>query len=69
MAGERLSKRETNRGFGRGSFCGNGRGNGKGFHSQAPSERDQRDRQEEDWSIPASTGRRDGDIPVSSPTG
>ena len=34
-----------------------------------PSERDQRDRQEEDWSIPASTGRRDRDIPVSSPTG
>ena len=62
---EKLSDRETNRGFGRGSFPGNGRG----FHSQVPSERDQRDRQEEDWSIPTSTGRRDGDIPVSSPIG
>ena len=67
--GERLSKRETNRGFEKGSFCRNGRGNGRGFHSQAPSERDQRDRLEEDWSIPASVERRDGDIPVSSPIG
>ena len=43
---------------------GNGRGNGRGFHSQAPSERDQRDRQEEEWSIPASVGGRGRDIPV-----
>ena len=57
--------RETNRGFGRGSSHGNGRGNGRGFHSQAPSERDQRDRQEEGWSIPVSNGRRGRDIPVS----
>ena len=64
---ERLFERETNRGFGRGSSHGNRRGNRRGFHSQAPSERDQRDRQEEEWSIPASVGRRGGDIPVSSP--
>ena len=37
------------------------------FHSQAPSERDQRDRLEEEWSIPVSVGRRGGEIPVSSP--
>ena len=28
------------------------------------SKRDQRDRQEEEWSIPASVGRRGGDIPA-----
>ena len=38
------------------------------MHSQAPSERDQRDRQEEEWSIPATVGRRGRDVPVSSPT-
>ena len=65
---ERPYERETNRGFGRGSFCGNGRGNERGFYSQAPSERDQGDRQEEEWSIPASNGRRGRDVPVSSPT-
>ena len=65
---ERPFKRETNRCFGRGSSHRNGRGNGRGFHSQAPLERDQRDRQEEEWSIPASVGRRDGDVLVSSPT-
>ena len=64
---ERPFKRETNRGFGRGSSHGNGRGNGRGFYSQAPSERDQGDRQEEEWSIPASNGRRGSDVPVSSP--
>ena len=61
---ERPFKRETNRGFGRGIFHGNGRGNGGGFHTQAPLERDQRDRQEEEWSIPASIGGRNGDVPV-----
>ena len=35
--------------------------------SQAPSDKDQRDRQEEEWSIPVSVGRRGGDIPLSSP--
>ena len=64
---ERLFERETNRGFGRGPSCGNGRGNGRGYHSQAPSERDQRDRQEEEWSIPVSVGRRGRDVPDSSP--
>ena len=59
---ERPSKRESNRGFGRGFSHGNGRGNGRGFHPQVTSERDQRDRQEEEWSIPVSVGRRGGDI-------
>ena len=61
---ERPFERETNRGFGRGFSHGNGRGNGRGFHSQAPSERDQRDRQEEEWSIPVSVGGRGEDVPV-----
>ena len=43
-------------------------GNGREFYSQAPLERNQRDRQEEEWSHPASDGRRGRDIPVSSPT-
>ena len=41
-----------------------GRGKRRGFHPQATSKRDQRDRQEEEWSIPASVGRRGGDILV-----
>ena len=65
---ERPFKRKTNRGFGRGSSHGNGRVNERGFYSQAPSEIDQGDRQEEEWSIPVSNGRRGMDIPVSSPT-
>ena len=66
---ERLFEKETNHGFGRGSSHGNGRGNGRGFYSQTSSERNQRDRLEEEWSIPASDGRRGRDIPVSSPQG
>ena len=42
----------------------NGRGNRRGFHTQVPSERDQRDRQEEEWSIPVSVGGRGRDVPV-----
>ena len=61
---ERLFERETNREFGRGFPHGNGRGNRRGFHFQAPSERDQRDRQEEEWSIPVNVGGREGDVPV-----
>ena len=45
-----------------------GRGNGKGFYSQTPLERNERHRQEEEWSSPASDGREGRDIPVSSPT-
>ena len=58
---ERPFKRETEglEGF----SSGNGRGNRRGFYSQVPSERDQRDRQEEEWSIPASVGRRGEDVP------
>ena len=46
-----------------GFFHGNGRGNGRDSH-QVTSERDQRDRQEEEWSILASVGRRGEDIPA-----
>ena len=55
---ERPFERESNGGFGRGFSHGNGRGNRKGFHPHATSERDQRDRQEEEWSIPVSVGGR-----------
>ena len=65
---ERPFERETNRGLGRSPSHGNGRGNRGGFYSQAPSERDQRDRQEEELSIPVSIGRRGRDVPVSFPT-
>ena len=51
-------ERETNGGFGRGFFHGNGRGAVREAH-QTTSESEQRDRQEEDWSIPASIERRD----------
>ena len=59
---ERPFERESNGGFGRGFFHGNGRGNERGFHPQVTSERDQRDRQEEEWSILASVERRGGDL-------
>ena len=62
---ERPFERKINRGFGRGFSHGNRRENGRGLHSQATLERDQRDRQEEEWSIPASVGRRGKDVPVS----
>ena len=65
--GERPFEREAIQGFGRGSFHGNGRGNGRGFYTQAPLERNQRDRQEEEWSSPASDERGRRDVPVSSP--
>ena len=59
---ERPFDRESNGGFGRGFSHGNRRGNGRDSH-QITSERDQRDRQEEEWSVPASVGRRE-DIPA-----
>ena len=55
-------------GFGRGSSQGFGRGNGRGFYSQGPLDRNERHRQEEEWSSPTSDGREGRDIPVSSPT-
>ena len=61
---ERPFERELNGGFGRGFSHGNRRGNRRGFHPQVTSKRDQRDRQEEEWSIPVSVGRRGGDIPA-----
>ena len=61
---KRPFEREANRGFGRGFAHGNRRGNGRGFHPQATSERDQRYRLEEEWSIPVSVGGRGRDIPV-----
>ena len=62
--GERLFERKAIQGFGRGSSHGNGRG----IYSQAPLERNQRDRKEEEWSSPASDGIGRRDVPVSSPT-
>ena len=50
--------------FKRGFSHGNGRRNRRGFHPQMTSERNQRDKQEEEWSILASVERRGGDIPV-----
>ena len=55
---ERPFERETNGGFGRGFLCGNGRGAVREAH-RTTSKSKQRDRQEEDWSIPASIERRD----------
>ena len=55
-------ERELNGGFGRGLSHGNGGGTRRESH-QTTSERDQRDRQEEEWSILASVGRRE-DSPV-----
>ena len=48
----------SNGGFGRGFSHGNGRGNERDS-CQVASERDQMDGQEEEWSIPASVGRRE----------
>ena len=59
---ERPFKRESNGGFERGFSQGNGRGAVRETH-QTTSESEQRDRQEEEWSIPASVERRD-DSPV-----
>ena len=66
--GERPPERDSTGGFGRGSSQGFGRGNGRGFYSQGPLERNERYRQEEEWSSPASDGREGRDIPISSPT-
>ena len=55
---ERPFERESNGGFGRGFSHGNRRGNGRESH-QVTSEWD---RQEEEWSIPVSIGRRGEDI-------
>ena len=54
---EEPPERESGRGLGRGIFCGNGRG--REMH-QMTSENDQRDRQDENWSIPTNMeGRND----------
>ena len=55
---KRPFERETNGGSGRGFFHGNRRGTTREVH-QTTSESEQRDRQEEDWSIPASIEGRD----------
>ena len=39
----------------------------EGFYSQTPLERSQGDRQEEEWSSPASEGRGRRDVPISYP--
>ena len=66
--GERPPERDSTQGFRRGSTRGFGRGNSGGFYSQGSLERNERYRQEEEWSIPASNGRGRRDIPISSPT-
>ena len=68
LMGERPPERDPTQGFGRGSSPGFGRGNGRGFYSQGPLERNERYRQEEERSSPASDGREGRDIPISSPT-
>ena len=55
---ERPSKRETNGGSGRGFFHGNRRGTTREVH-RTTSKSEQRNRQEEDWSILASVEGRD----------
>ena len=55
---ERPSQRETNGGSGRGFFHRNGRGTTREVH-RTTSKSEQRNRQEEDWSIPASVEGRD----------
>ena len=55
---ERPFERETNAGSGRGFFHGNRRGKTREVH-QTTSKNEQRDRQEEDWSILASIEGRD----------
>ena len=59
---ERPFERESNGGFGRCFLHGNGRGAVRETY-QTTSKSEQRDRQEEDWSIPASVERRN-DSPV-----
>ena len=66
--GERPPERDSTHGFWRGSSQGFGRGNGRGFYPQGPLERNERYRQEEESSSPASDGREGRDIPISSPT-
>ena len=58
---ERPFERELNGGFERGFSHGNRKGTGR-ESCQVISEGDQRDRQEEEWSIPASIGRRDDSL-------
>ena len=69
MMSERHPKRDSTQGFGRGLIQGSfGRGNGRGFYSHGTLERNERYRQTEEWSDPASEGRRRSDAPISSPT-
>ena len=60
---KRPFERESNGGFGRGFSCGNGRGAIRESHqTMSEREREQRDRQEEEWSIPTSVERRDDSL-------
>ena len=69
MMSERTLERDSTQRFGRGLIWGSfGRGNGRGFYSQGPLERNERYSQTEEWSDPASEGRRRSDAPISSPT-
>ena len=69
MMNERPHERDSTQGFGRGSTQGSfGRGNGRGVYSQGPLERNERYSQVEEWSDPASEGRRRSDAHIYSPT-
>ena len=69
MKSERPPERDSTQGFGRGLIWGSfGRGNGRGFYSQGPLERNEIYRQTEEWSDPASEGRRRSNAPILSNT-
>ena len=69
MMSERSHERDSTQGFGRGSTQGSfGRGNGRGYYPQGPLERNERYNQVEEWSDPASEGRRRSDVHIYSPT-
>ena len=68
MMNERPHERDSTQGFGRGSNQGSfGRENGRGYYSQGPLERNERYNQVEEWSDPASEGRRRSDVHIYSP--
>ena len=69
MMSERPHEKDSTQGFGRGSTQGSfGRGNGRGFYSQGPLERNEMYSEVEEWSDPASEGRRRSDVHIYAPT-
>ena len=69
MMRERPPERDSTQGFGSGLTQGSfERGNGRGFYPQGPLERNERYSQSEEWSDPASKGRRRIDAHIYTPT-